>query len=45
MKVAVGVIDVKNYYIETVADVAERIRKCLQLCAGGKIIGGSGLRI
>ena len=30
MNVAVGVIDVKNYYIETVDDVAERIRKCLQ---------------
>jgi len=30
MKVAVGVIDVKNYYIETVDDVVERIRKCLK---------------
>jgi 5-methyltetrahydropteroyltriglutamate--homocysteine methyltransferase len=28
--VAVGVIDVKNYYIETAADVAKRIRKVLQ---------------
>jgi 5-methyltetrahydropteroyltriglutamate--homocysteine methyltransferase len=30
MDVAVGVIDVKNYYIETPEDVAERIRKCLR---------------
>jgi len=30
MNVAVGIIDVKNYYIESVEDVRERIRKCLQ---------------
>jgi 5-methyltetrahydropteroyltriglutamate--homocysteine methyltransferase len=28
--VAVGIIDVKSYYIETVEDVMERIRLCLQ---------------
>jgi 5-methyltetrahydropteroyltriglutamate--homocysteine methyltransferase len=28
--VAVGIIDVKNYYIETPADVAERVRLCLK---------------
>jgi len=28
--VAVGIIDVKSYYIETVADVAERVRFCLK---------------
>ncbi len=28
--VAVGIIDVKSYYIETVEDVARRVRKCLQ---------------
>lgn len=28
--VAVGIIDVKSYYIETVPDVAERVRLCLQ---------------
>ncbi len=28
--VAVGIIDVKSYYIETVDDVAERVRLCLQ---------------
>ena len=28
--VAVGVIDVKSYYLETVDDVATRVRQCLQ---------------
>ncbi len=28
--VAVGVIDVKSYYIETVDDIATRVRQCLQ---------------
>jgi 5-methyltetrahydropteroyltriglutamate--homocysteine methyltransferase len=28
--VAVGVIDVKSYYIETVEDVASRVRLCLK---------------
>jgi 5-methyltetrahydropteroyltriglutamate--homocysteine methyltransferase len=28
--VAVGIIDVKSYYIETPADVADRVRLCLQ---------------
>jgi 5-methyltetrahydropteroyltriglutamate--homocysteine methyltransferase len=28
--VAVGIIDVKSYYIETVEDVAERVRQCLR---------------
>lgn len=37
MNVAVGVIDVKNYYIETVADVEERIRKCLKYVPAGKL--------
>jgi 5-methyltetrahydropteroyltriglutamate--homocysteine methyltransferase len=30
MDVAVGVIDVKSYYIESASDVAERVRLCLQ---------------
>ena len=30
MDVAVGVIDVKSYYIETIEDVKERIAKCLK---------------
>lgn len=37
MNVAVGVIDVKNYYIETVDDVAERIRKCLKYVPAEKL--------
>ena len=37
MKVAVGVIDVKNYYIETVDDVVERIRKCLKYVPADKL--------
>jgi len=28
--VAVGIIDVKSYYIETPSDVAERVRRCLK---------------
>jgi 5-methyltetrahydropteroyltriglutamate--homocysteine methyltransferase len=31
--VAVGIIDVKSYYIETVDDVAQRVRRCLQFVA------------
>lgn len=30
MHVAVGIVDVKSYYIETEEDIAERIRLCLQ---------------
>jgi 5-methyltetrahydropteroyltriglutamate--homocysteine methyltransferase len=30
MDVAVGIIDVKSYYLETVDDVAERVRRCLR---------------
>jgi len=37
MNVAVGVIDVKNYYIETVSDVEERIRKCLNYVPADKL--------
>lgn len=37
MKVAVGIIDVKNYYIETVDDVVERIRKCLAYIPAEKL--------
>jgi 5-methyltetrahydropteroyltriglutamate--homocysteine methyltransferase len=31
--VAVGIIDVKSYYVETPADVAERVRLCLKYAA------------
>lgn len=37
MDVAVGIIDVKNYYIETVADVADRIRRCLRYVPAEKL--------
>ena len=30
---AVGIIDVKSYYIETVDDVADRVRACLKFAA------------
>ena len=37
MHVAVGIIDVKNYYIETPDDVAERIRRCLKYVPAEKL--------
>ncbi len=37
MDVAVGVIDVKSYYIETVDDVKERIQKCLKYIPAEKL--------
>ena len=35
--VAVGIIDVKSYYIETPADVAERVRLCLKHAPAGQL--------
>ena len=37
MDVAVGIIDVKNYYIETVEDVVTRIKKCLAYISPEKL--------
>ena len=37
MNVAVGIIDVKNYYIESVDDVVERIKRCLQYIPADKL--------
>jgi len=37
MDVAVGIIDVKSYYIETVDDVAERVRRCLEFAPPEKL--------
>lgn len=37
MDVAVGIIDVKNYYIETVEDVEARIRTCLKYVPAEKL--------
>ena len=35
--VAVGIIDVKSYYIETVTDVADRVRACLKWAAPDRL--------
>lgn len=37
MNVAVGIIDVKSYYIETVEDVKQRIYKCLEFITPDKL--------
>jgi 5-methyltetrahydropteroyltriglutamate--homocysteine methyltransferase len=37
MHVAVGIIDVKNYYIETVEDVVQRIKRCLKYIPAEKL--------
>ena len=37
MNVAVGIIDVKNYYIETVEDVVARIKRCLDYIPADKL--------
>jgi len=38
MDVAVGVIDVKSYYIETAEDVAARVRRCLQHAPADRLV-------
>ncbi|MDE3212967.1 MAG: cobalamin-independent methionine synthase II family protein [Bacteroidota bacterium] len=37
MHVAIGIIDVKNYYIESVEDVESRIRRCLKYIPAEKL--------
>jgi 5-methyltetrahydropteroyltriglutamate--homocysteine methyltransferase len=37
MDVSVGIVDVKNYYIESAEDVAERIQRCLQFVPAEKL--------
>jgi 5-methyltetrahydropteroyltriglutamate--homocysteine methyltransferase len=37
MDVEVGIIDVKNYYIETPEDVAERVRRCLRFAPAERL--------
>ena len=34
---AVGIIDVKSYYIETVEDVAGRVRRCLEFAPAERL--------
>jgi 5-methyltetrahydropteroyltriglutamate--homocysteine methyltransferase len=36
-RVAVGIIDVKSYFVETADDVAERVRRCLQFAPPDKL--------
>ena len=36
--VAVGIIDVKSYYIETPTDVAERVRRCLKFAPAERLV-------
>jgi 5-methyltetrahydropteroyltriglutamate--homocysteine methyltransferase len=36
--VAVGVIDVKSYYIETPKDIADRVRRCLKYAPADKLV-------
>jgi len=38
MDVAVGIIDVKSYYIETPKDVADRVRLCLKHCPPDRLV-------
>lgn len=38
MDVAVGIIDVKSYYLETPQDIAERVRICLQHAAADRLV-------
>lgn len=38
MDVAVGVIDVKSYYVETPTDVADRIRQCLRHAPADRLV-------
>jgi 5-methyltetrahydropteroyltriglutamate--homocysteine methyltransferase len=38
MDVAVGIIDVKSYYVETVEDVAERVRLCLKHAPADRLV-------
>ena len=37
MDVAVGIVDVKNYYIETPDDIAARVRKCLEFAPAERL--------
>lgn len=38
MDVAVGIVDVKSYYIETPADVADRVRLCLKHAPAERLV-------
>jgi 5-methyltetrahydropteroyltriglutamate--homocysteine methyltransferase len=36
--VAVGIVDVKSYYIESVDDIARRVRRCLELAPADRLV-------
>jgi 5-methyltetrahydropteroyltriglutamate--homocysteine methyltransferase len=36
--VAVGIVDVKSYYIETPADIAHRVRACLRYAPADRLV-------
>jgi 5-methyltetrahydropteroyltriglutamate--homocysteine methyltransferase len=38
MDVAVGIVDVKSYYIETPEDIANRIRRCLEHAPADRLV-------
>jgi 5-methyltetrahydropteroyltriglutamate--homocysteine methyltransferase len=38
MDAAVGIIDVKSYYVETPEDVADRVRACLQYAPAERLV-------
>jgi 5-methyltetrahydropteroyltriglutamate--homocysteine methyltransferase len=38
MDAAVGIIDVKSYYLETPADVADRVRLCLKHAPAERLV-------
>ena len=35
--VAVGIVDVKSYYMETVDDIADRVRQCLKFAPAERL--------
>ena len=38
MDVAVGIVDVKSYYMETPSDVAERVKRCLKFAPADRLV-------
>jgi 5-methyltetrahydropteroyltriglutamate--homocysteine methyltransferase len=38
MDAAVGIVDVKSYYVETPADIAERVQRCLQHAPAERLV-------
>jgi len=38
MDAAVGIVDVKSYYVETPEDIAARVRKCLEHAPAERLV-------